>query len=109
MAQVTLRQNQFVDVHGKVDGDYQLGSEKWSDPNDFISIEPIPGEEDNPLAKRITALKPDTTGATSVTVELDGDPDNDQSRPLIGVLNLIINNKEATVFELEVSEPKDVP
>lgn len=105
---IELRKNQFVDLTATPDGDYQKGSEVWTESNEFVSVEPVPDDAENPLRRRVTALQKEQTGSVTVQLAIDGDPDDDEARPLLAVETFVINNSEARTLEFTSTPPQDV-
>lgn len=86
---------------------YEQGTAVWelSDTDNFkLEVNP-----ENELEATVTCVNGSTNPAAIVSCSLDGDPDADEVRTLVGTLDLVGSQGEATQFSLSASAPSDVP
>jgi hypothetical protein len=91
---------------------YEQGSATWgsSDP----SIATVTVDPNNELVATVVGVSSvgsdgqDNPSAV-ITFRADGDPDADQTRDLIGTLDVVVTQGEAVVVELSAGAPTDVP
>jgi len=107
-----LREGQQVTVTASLktaaghDADYQTGSATWesSDPAASVTANP-----DNELEATVIGVDGSTNATAVITFRADGDPDADQTRDLVGTLDVAVTKGEAAVVELSAGAPSDVP
>jgi hypothetical protein len=109
--EMQLREGQQVTVTARPktrsgkDAAYDEGSVEWESSNPSVaSVEENP---DNELEATVKGLDGSANEAVVITCRLDGDPDEDEVRELIGSLDVVVTQGEAFAFELEAGAVTD--
>lgn len=85
---------------------YQAGTAMWasSDP----SIASVEANPENELEATVKGVDGSNNGAALITFTADGDPDADETRDLVGTLDVVVTQGEAVVAELTPGPASDV-
>lgn len=108
-----LKEGQFVTATVSLktkaghDAAYQAGSESWESSDE--SVVTVEKDETNPLTAKITGVDGSDNSSAVVTFTADGDPDADQTRPVVATLDVVCTKGEAVVAEITTDTPQDVP
>ncbi len=71
------------------------------------SIASVTQNPDNELEATIVGLDGSDNGSAVITFRVDGDPDEDESRDIVGTLDVVVTQGEATVVELRTGAVTD--
>lgn len=83
---------------------YELGSVSWETSDETVmTVTPNP---DNELQAEIECIDGSNNETVTITCRLDGDPDADDVRELVGAATGVATQGEATVFALSVKTPQ---
>lgn len=100
-----LREGQSVVLTGKPKtasghpAAYQTGSAQWTSSDESVAtVEQDPNDE---LKGRVRGIDGSNNESVVIECRVDGDPDADQERILIGTKSVTVTQGEATVFDLE--------
>lgn len=106
-----IREGQQFDIEAKPQtasghpAAYQEGSATFESSNpDVVSVTQ---HEDNPLKATVKGLDGSNADSALITFRADGDPDADETRDLVGTLDVTCSQGEAVVVALEAGPVSD--
>jgi len=89
----------------------EKGSAVWSvmatdaDGNDVSESLVLTVDPENELAAKLTSMEVELTGV--LTLRADGDPDADETAPLVATADIVVDASNAVVLSLTNTEPVD--
>ncbi len=107
-----LREGQSVVVTATLktsaghDAAYEKGTAVWTSSDDALATVTV--SPDNELVATVVGVDGSVNGSAVITLNVDGDPDADETKPIIGTIACVITQGEATVVELTAGTPTDV-
>jgi len=107
-----LREGQKVTVTASLktsaghDAAFQTGTAVWTSSDDALATVTV--SPDNELEATVVGVDGSVNGSAVITLNLDGDPDDADVKPIVGTLACVITQGEATVVELTAGTPSDV-
>ncbi len=106
-----LREGQQVVVTASLktsaghDAAYQTGTAVWTSSDNALATVTV--SPDNELSATVVGVDGSVNGSAVITLNLDGDPDADEVRDIVGTLAITVTQGEATVVELTAGTPTD--
>jgi hypothetical protein len=88
-------------------GKHQEGSEVWESSDPSVAV--VEANSSNPLQAFVKGVNGSDNGVAVISFAADGDPDEADTRPIIGTLDVVVTQGEATVVELTAGPAEDAP
>lgn len=86
---------------------YQTGTAVWTSSDPTVATATV--DPTNELSATIVGVNGAANTPVLVTFTADGDPDADQTRDVVGTLDIVVTQGEAFVAEVAAGTPTDVP
>lgn len=84
---------------------YDEGTASWESSDESIATVEVNPE--NELEATVKGVDGSDNGSAVITFRVDGDPDEDENREIIGTLDVVVTQGEATVVELKTGAVSD--